>query len=126
MYLFVYGTLKKSSGHVAHALLNNDCIYQNEGYFFGELYDLGDYPAAIEIKNSPQKVLGELYRITNPQNLFARLDDYEECSANYPMPHEYLRKMITVYDQQHQPFEAWCYLYNLLGVRDVDSKRNKT
>lgn len=122
MYLFVYGTLKKSSGHVAHTLLDNDCTYQNDGYFFGELYDLGDYPAAIEIKNSQQKVFGELYRITNSQNLFERLDEYEGCNANYPIPHEYLRKIITVYDQQHQSFQAWCYLYNLLSVFDGDLK----
>jgi hypothetical protein len=58
-------------------------------------------------------VFGELYRIINAQNLFERLDDYEECNGNYPMPHEYLRKIITIYDPTHQPFQAWCYLYNL-------------
>jgi gamma-glutamylcyclotransferase (GGCT)/AIG2-like uncharacterized protein YtfP len=115
MYLFVYGTLKKSSDHAAHGLLDNDCIYQNEGYFYGTLYHLGDYPAAIEIENSPEKVLGELYSIINAENLFERLDEYEECNANYPRPHDYLRKTITVYNKQHQPFQAWCYLYNLIA-----------
>ncbi|MGB4497336.1 MAG: gamma-glutamylcyclotransferase family protein [Methylococcaceae bacterium] len=113
MYLFVYGTLRKSSNHAAHGLLGNDCIYQSDGYFYGKLYNLGDYPAAIQIENASEKVLGELYRIINAKNLFERLDDYEECDANYPMPHEYLRKIITIYDQTHQPFQAWCYLYNL-------------
>ncbi|GDX85875.1 gamma-glutamylcyclotransferase [Methylococcaceae bacterium] len=113
MYLFVYGTLRKSSNHTAHELLGKNCIYQSDGYFYGKLYDLGDYPAAIQIENASEKVFGELYRIINAKNLFERLDDYEECDANYPMPHEYLRKMITVYDQTHQPFQAWCYLYNL-------------
>ncbi len=113
MYLFVYGTLKKSSAHAAHGLLDNDCTYLGDGYFYGKLSNVGEYRAAIEIQNSPEKVLGELYRIMNAENLFERLDEYEECNANYPKPHDYVRKTITVYDKQHQPFEAWCYLSNL-------------
>ena len=113
MYLFVYGTLRKSSGHAAHKLLYHDCIYQSDGYFYGKVYNLGDYPAAIEIENASTQVCGEIYRILNAKNLFERLDEYEECNTSYPMPHDYLRKTITVYDNQHQPFQAWCYLHNL-------------
>ncbi len=113
MYLFVYGTLKKSSGHAAHGLLDNDSMYQSDAYFYGKLYNVGEYPAAIEIENSPEKVFGELYRIIDTENLFERLDEYEECNEDYPIPHDYVRKTITVYDMQHQPFQAWCYLYNL-------------
>lgn len=112
MYLFVYGTLRKSSYHEAHKLLELDCIYQSDGYFYGDLFNLGEYPIAIQNDNTSNKVLGELYRIINAKPLFERLDDYEECSVNYPNPHDYKRLKIRVYDTHHQSFSAWCYLSN--------------
>ena len=46
-FLFVYGTLRDPQNQVAQFLKSNADFYA-EGYFHGKLFDLGDYPGAIE------------------------------------------------------------------------------
>lgn len=130
-FLFVYGTLKQSENHPAHNFLKDDSVYYGQGYFQGKLYQITNYPAAV-LSNGTEKVYGEVYRILSPTPLFQRLDDYEECSGKYPIPHEYQRSQVTIY-LNYETITAWTYLYNLnpigleeilSGVYEVKRKRN--
>jgi gamma-glutamylcyclotransferase (GGCT)/AIG2-like uncharacterized protein YtfP len=40
------------------------------------------------------------------------LDEYEECSDNFSMPHEYSRKPISIELIGGGSVVAWVYLYN--------------
>ncbi|TLS77087.1 gamma-glutamylcyclotransferase [Mariprofundus erugo] len=113
-YIFVYGTLRKALATPMHDLLARHCHYVGEGAMTGRLYDLGDYPGAIESAHRDERVYGELYRLADPQ-LLALLDDYEGCTPAHAEPREYVRKAIPVILHEAPPVTAWVYLFN----RDV-------
>ena len=111
-FIFVYGTLRKALVSSMAHVLTRHCEYVSLGEIQGRLYDLGQYPGAIESLNLGERVKGEIYRITHPELALPVLDDYEECSDDYPQPHEYLRRKITVRLPTGEGVLAWVYLYN--------------
>lgn len=113
-YLFVYGTLRKDIMGSQHALLADQARFYSMGSLCGKLYDLGGYPAAVESYDSHDQVFGEVYVLPDPEPLLAKLDDYEECSAGFPEPHEY-RRTQRVIKLGGGFVWAWVYLYQ----RDV-------
>ena len=54
-YLFIYGTLLNGDNEFGVYLRKHSRPYA-PGYFNGHLYDLGEYPGAVYIPDSPQKV----------------------------------------------------------------------
>jgi gamma-glutamylcyclotransferase (GGCT)/AIG2-like uncharacterized protein YtfP len=113
-YLFVYGTLTSAAIPLELQAIMAEC-----GSFIGnavlssaQLYQLDGYPGAALCKNQDAKVFGEIYQISDSQKLFAVLDAYEECSPDFPEPHEYRRQQVTVTDTIGNTLIAWCYLYN--------------
>jgi len=111
-YLFVYGTLMKSSEHAIHPLLKPHCQFISRAWMLGKLYQIAHYPGVIESHHKHERVYGELYEFTNRNQVFAQLDDYEECSSAFPSPHEYLRKQVRVYLSETDTQYAWTYIYN--------------
>lgn len=109
-YLFVYGTLRKNTAR--HDLLHSFCDYLDSGTLQGCLYQVPDYPGVVASDDPQQQVVGEVYRIHNPQSLFAELDDYEECSSSFAEPHEYVRQQQAVTLSNGLKVSAWVYLYN--------------
>ena len=93
-------------------VLANHCEYVSEGAMPGTLYEVCDYPGAIESSDTNDKVSGELYRMLDRKLVLALLDDYEECSDRFPMPHEYSRKQLSVELIGGGSVVAWVYLYN--------------
>lgn len=65
--------------------------------------------------SSGWRVQGDLYRLADGGGLLTRLDDYEECSARFPPPHEYARQVVAVTRDDGGVVMAWSYLY----ARDV-------
>lgn len=114
-FLFVYGTLRGKAMTPMSLALARDCRYHGDGYIRGRLYEVAGYPAAVESDALEEKVYGELYRLTDACSALSRLDDYEECSAKFPLPHEYVRKQLRVVLNNNDTVMAWCYLYQ----RDV-------
>ena len=110
--LFVYGTLLSKVTSPLSKLMVQSCTYYAEGHISGRLYEVKDYPGAVESDDNNEKVFGELYRINSPSILFYQLDAYEACSAQFPQPHEYLRKCVKVNLANGAAVVAWCYLYN--------------
>ncbi len=110
--LFVYGTLRRGFDHPLSAFMNEHTTHEGYATAQGNLYLVGYYPGLVISEHTYRRVLGELLRMNDPETVLQRIDDYEECSQQYPAPHEYRREIITVNDAANQPVQAWCYLYN--------------
>ncbi len=113
-YLFVYGTLRRDLGKPTHNLLVNGADFIGNGYLFGKLYEIDNYPG-LKISQygakGRDKVFGEIYRLKD-LDIFDVLDDYEECSEKYPEPHEYKRVKTNIYFDNGDILSAWVYEYN--------------
>ena len=117
-FIFVYGTLLKTATNM-HNVLARHCEYFSDGYMQGILYDVDGYPGAVESEKQNEKIYGELYTLGNSELVLAILDEYEECTAKHPAPHEYIRKKITVSRDGEDTVSAWVYVFN----RDVSNLR---
>ncbi len=125
--LFVYGTLKRDwleqpwlwpvATHtqlqpIARSLLALPWL--GEAQTTGMLYRVSHYPAFVPAGGGI--VYGELYQLPDSGEcasaLLHLLDEYEECSAQDPQPHEYRREQILVTDAAGNAQQAWTYCYN--------------
>lgn len=117
-YLFVYGTLRRQGGSSWHDFLAQHCQYAGDASFQGRLYMLQGYPGLVGSAHSQDQVIGELYRLPVCKGAGAveavlnALDEYEECSTQFPRPHEYLRQVHPVLLADKQHLKAWVYIYN--------------
>lgn len=112
-YLFVYGTLRRSNDGRIHPLLQDQADYIGIASMPGELYEVKNYPGAIELRtDSPFSIRGEVYQLHDAKRRLQILDEYEECTEHFPTPHEYRRrkKIVTIAD--HRSLATWVYLYN--------------
>jgi gamma-glutamylcyclotransferase (GGCT)/AIG2-like uncharacterized protein YtfP len=112
-FIFVYGTLRRACTGNMPGVLTRFTEYVAEGYMLGKLYEVAGYPGAVEAGGSDDRVHGEIYRILDNDLLFALLDAYEECSEQFPQPHEYVRKKRPISLSGNGGIVAWVYLYNL-------------
>lgn len=110
--LFVYGTLRPAFGHPAHRLLAEGAERIGCGWLQGRLYEVSVYPGAVLSDDPADRVVGELYRLTDPAAMLARLDYYEEAAEKFPPPREYRRCRVTVRLDEGRSVTAWVYLYN--------------
>lgn len=97
--LFVYGSLRSGFQHPAYAYISRYFSLVGDGKVKGLLYDMGDYPAAVPSENE-QFIIGELYRINNPDELawaMAQLDDYEGVHGENGEPSLYRREEVKVF-----------------------------
>ena len=103
-FLFIYGTLLQADNDFAIYLQNNSKQYAN-GKFKGLLYDVGEYPGAIETNNDNNYVYGCIVELKDIAVL-KTIDHYEDH------PNLFIRKLIEVeYDKRL--ITCWVYLYNL-------------
>jgi gamma-glutamylcyclotransferase (GGCT)/AIG2-like uncharacterized protein YtfP len=105
------------------ALLAGHARYVANGFIQGQLFEVADYPGAVESRNPMYKVVGDVFQMQNSDWLLQQLDEYEECSADYATPHEYTRKLLTVTLVNDKQITAWCYVYNwdVTGLLSIDS-----
>lgn len=89
----------------------------------GRLYQLDGYPGAIISGCDNDKVYGEVYRLTEAGLALKRLDEYEECSDQFPEPHEYRRKKLPVRFLDGHSIAAWVYVFNhdVTGLEQIQS-----
>jgi gamma-glutamylcyclotransferase (GGCT)/AIG2-like uncharacterized protein YtfP len=111
-FVFVYGTLRKQMASDMYHVLARYCDYFSDGVMRGKLYEVCGYPGAIESGDANDKVSGELYKMHDPKLVLAQLDEYEECSDRFPIPHEYSRKRLSIELGCGDSVVAWVYLYN--------------
>jgi gamma-glutamylcyclotransferase (GGCT)/AIG2-like uncharacterized protein YtfP len=102
-YLFVYGTLRSQMNDPLHRLLETHAVLVGTGTFQGKLYDLGRYPGVVRSHRNTDRVIGEIYRFTDPQRDFEILDEYEG--------HRFKRKRVTIIQEDGKSITSWIYLY---------------
>lgn len=120
-YLFVYGTLLDNENEYGRHLSNN-CVFCKKGKFKGQLYNAGDYPAAIYQPSEEQFVYGSVFFMNDPDQTLKILDAYEGFGENEVQPNLFIRERIEV-ETETGPIVCWVYLYNLLtdGMKQIVS-----
>jgi len=111
-FLFAYGTLRQEFSLEINHQLTSHIRLAGKGYFIGRLFEVNHYPGAIENAQQGYPILGEIYEILDSEKAFEILDNYEQCTEQYPQPHEYIRKTIRIFTEQNKTLQAWVYLYN--------------
>lgn len=104
--LFVYGSLLP--GLPLHPLLAS-AIPLGPGRIQGRLYDLGEYPGAVEVPDGT--IHGEAYRLPEPGRLLARLDVEEGYDPANEAGSLFRRRRIPVTLADGRVVTAWVYLY---------------
>jgi gamma-glutamylcyclotransferase (GGCT)/AIG2-like uncharacterized protein YtfP len=121
-YLFVYGTLRRASGHAAQFLTARGRLV-GAASAPGRLYDLGAYPGMVDAVEESERVRGEVYELHEPEATLAALDRYEGCGPEDPHPWLYERVRVVVTLDGGEQLNAWLYLYraSLTGARHIPS-----
>lgn len=111
-YLFVYGSLRRAKNHSLHPYLNTHAVFIDRATLPGKLYHIASYPGAIPVHaNDKSWIRGEVYRLLRPKLMLPILDHYEECTPQFPQPHEYQRRMSPVTLENGKILSAWVYWY---------------
>lgn len=111
-YLFVYGSLRRGAKSGMNRLLAPCGRFVANAAFRGRLYRVAGYPGVVPSDQPGETVHGEVWRLDEPDAALARLDDYEECGADFPEPHEFVRRNLEVTLAGGEVVRAWLYLYN--------------
>jgi gamma-glutamylcyclotransferase (GGCT)/AIG2-like uncharacterized protein YtfP len=110
--LFVYGSLREGFEHPAFQYIGKYFHFVSHGKIKGQLFDLGEYPAAIPTQGE-HYIIGELYAIKEADEFcyaIAQLDDYEGINPGEGAS-LYRRELTTVYTGNGET-DAWVYWYN--------------
>lgn len=111
-YLFVYGTLRQGSNSEMYHLLARNAKFVGDATYQGKLYMIDYYPGVVPSNNPHDAVHGEIYELTNPSNVLARLDTYEECGVGFAEPTEYIRRKDNIRLNDGRVISAWIYIFN--------------
>lgn len=110
--LFVYGTLRRSARSRMSRVLEREADFIDHASMPGALFDLGDYPGAVEGRDSESQVRGDVYRLRNPEKTLSALDRYEGFDPDDASGSEYRRARRKVKLDSGKQVQAWVYLYN--------------
>ena len=89
--LFVYGTLMRGFDHPMARLLEQNADFLGEAHCAGRLYLVRHYPGLVDSDDPADRVFGQLFRLRQPRDVLAKLDDYEGCGEAAAPPHEFIR-----------------------------------
>jgi gamma-glutamylcyclotransferase (GGCT)/AIG2-like uncharacterized protein YtfP len=125
--LFVYGTLLTAANHPLGDLLRQQAELIGDGSICARLFVIGEaFPGAVPSKRTNDRVHGELYALAgDPAPLLKILDAYENCSPDFPKPHEFARAevSVTLEDGTAQSALAYLYAWDVAGARLLPSGR---
>lgn len=110
-YIFVYGTLMKKYQGPKPYRMEGLGKYVGDARIPGKLYEIEGYPGLVKSQEPNFSVLGEVYKLYDPENSLPKLDQYEMCSPEFPEPHEYRREITTI-ALNGKTTQAWVYYYN--------------
>ena len=112
--LFVYGSLK--FGEINHhRIFSGYDIKVTPAWTYGELYDLGYFPALTEGTN---KIYGELIEFDDLE-ILRRVDSLEGYRGGNSNFNFYDRKEIHVFTDKNE-FTAWTYFLNKCKIIESD------
>jgi gamma-glutamylcyclotransferase (GGCT)/AIG2-like uncharacterized protein YtfP len=110
-HLFVYGTLRRGSGHkMARFLAQRACLV-GPGSISARLYHLGRYPGMVPTAAPSEQVYGQVYELLDPHDTLPRLDDYEGCIGKDTAPPLFERRSVEVVLASGETRTAWAYFY---------------
>lgn len=105
--LFVYGTLRPFVDIEMAKWLLNAARYLGPATTRGRLYDLGAYPGMNAARGRGERVVGDVYRVTNPR-VFRVLDRYEAGERGKA---RFVREPCVVELARGGSKIAWAYRY---------------
>lgn len=109
--IFVYGTLRKTARPDVHdRFLGKRAEFLGTGTVMGRLWRVSWYPALTQ-GSADERVVGEAYLLSDPDNMIAELDRFEVCDLQNPSQSEYTRRVVTVSLDDGDDLPAWCYFY---------------
>jgi len=108
--MFVYGTLL-TAGNEFSDLLKAGSRYCGEGKIRGRLYDIGEYPGAVDDQSSSDYIYGSIYELADPEKTIPVLDDYEGFDPADPRTSEFIRNAVFI-ESGGIKVLCWVYLYN--------------
>jgi gamma-glutamylcyclotransferase (GGCT)/AIG2-like uncharacterized protein YtfP len=111
-YLFVYGTLRRDTGHSMSLWLATQARFVAPARLQGRLFLIDPYPGAVESVGANTWVHGELFELLRPETTLQQLDEYEQAGAQFPQPAAYRREVKPVFLEDGSTVKAWVYLYN--------------
>jgi gamma-glutamylcyclotransferase (GGCT)/AIG2-like uncharacterized protein YtfP len=111
-YLFAYGTLADAQPPQEIATAVKRLKYVGEGFIFGRLYDLGEYPGAVLESERRNKVFGKIFQLPQDRTLFNRLDSYEGFDPRRRARSLFIRRRTTIRRPDQPPLRGWVYEYN--------------
>ncbi len=109
--LFVYGTLLRGFPKSSFLQQPYRAEFAGEGRVRGYLYDAGSFPAFVPDESGPE-VVGEIYRITDPDLVLDTLDTIEGYNTTHPERSLYVRKEIPAICDGKE-LQVMVYVYNL-------------
>lgn len=107
--IFVFGTLEKTE-FFSDLISAGEIRYIGKGKIRAKLYDLGEYPGAVEHKGS--YVYGRVYEAQNIDKILPLLDEYEEFYPDKPEISLFIRKVMRVIMENGESLRAFVYVYN--------------
>jgi gamma-glutamylcyclotransferase (GGCT)/AIG2-like uncharacterized protein YtfP len=110
--LFVYGTLRRGTGHEMSRFLALHADLLGTGTFQGQLYDLGRYPAVVSSEDAADLVKGDVYLLRDAESTIRALDEYEDCHGVESNHGLFRRRRATICMNRNVKTEAWIYIYN--------------
>lgn len=110
VFMFVYGSLRRESGHAMSRWLAARAVWQAAATVSGRLYRVSDYPALVVGEcNDGACVEGDLYRLFLAETTLPGLDAYEGIQGRDD--DEYERRLLTVALDNGAALCAWAYCY---------------
>ncbi len=122
-YLFVYGTLRRDSNSEMYRLLARYGQFVGDATYRGKLYMVDYYPGLVPSDNPRDAVFGEVYKLSCPDLVLSRLDDYEKCGPKVSEPTEYVRRKQYVKLKSGEAIRAWIYIFErpTAGLQLIES-----
>ncbi len=108
-YLFVYGTLMNEFVPTEVAETMRRLKYVGDGFVYGRLYDLGEYPGAILDKKTESKIFGRVCQLPPDSSILQKSDDYEEFSPHQSSPNLFVRKKTLIVLKDGRRIRGWIY-----------------
>ncbi|MCK7476020.1 MAG: gamma-glutamylcyclotransferase [Rhodopseudomonas palustris] len=120
----MYGTLMRGFDHPMARLLRGQRRFSRRGAVpvAGSIWcgTIRGWSIAMSLAS---RVHGHLFRLRQPTQLLAELDDCEGCGADAPLPAEYRRELRTITAADGTAQQAWVYLWQLADRRHAADRR---
>lgn len=122
-YLFAYGTLAEEHAPQEIAGAVTQLRYVGQGFVFGRLYDLGEYPGAVLEGDRHHKIFGKIFELPADAALLERLDAYEGFDPKRPSKSLFLRRRTAISRPGKSRLKGWVYEYNgnVKSVRKIEN-----